>query len=156
MDTENGVPALSARQRQLAGLTPFLPGHQSNGSAPKGKRISTWMAEYSQMEDADLPKVGSKAWDKLPKGARIALRRLRAADQEEELGLANSKYVEPTALESGAGVGADSTAFIASLAAAIMAMKAAGVEFRAVEATDQRAGAIDAVAIKPGETNERE
>lgn len=112
----------------LGNLRPLVAGGPSlnPGGAPRGKRIATWMSEYGQSPVSDWPVVGSAAFDKLPGNARIALRRLRAADQEEELGLANSKYVEPTAQEAGPGLG-DGQGLLAGIALAIMAMKAAGV-----------------------------
>ena len=108
-------------------IRPIQPGQVLNpGGAPKGKRISTWMAEFGEKPASDWPEVGSKQFEKLPGNAQIALRRLRAANAEEELGLANSKYVEPRELEQSGG-GQSASNLIAGIAAAIMALKASGV-----------------------------
>lgn len=57
--------------------TPWQPGQSGNpGGAPRGKRISTWMAEFGEMSEAQLRKIKKST---LPMNGRIALGRLRAA-----------------------------------------------------------------------------
>lgn len=54
----------------------FKPGVSGNpGGVPKGKRISTWMAELGEMSEAELRKIARK----LPVNGKIALARMRAA-----------------------------------------------------------------------------
>lgn len=56
---------------------PWQPGQSGNpGGAPKGKRISTWMAEFGEMSEAQLRKINKST---LPMNGKIALGRLRAA-----------------------------------------------------------------------------
>ena len=55
---------------------PWPKGVSANpGGAPKGTRISTWMARYGEID----PKLWPKENDSLPANARIALARLRHA-----------------------------------------------------------------------------
>lgn len=129
---------------------PYPKGVSGNpGGVPKGKRISTWMAEFGEMEDKDLPVVGSKKWEKLPKNARIALRRLRAADAEEELGLANSKYVEPREVASLMS-SENAVPAIEMIATAILALKNAGVVVRNLASNPEP---IDAEVVTPVQEN---
>ncbi len=56
----------------------FKVGNPGNpGGAPKGKRVTTWLAEYQNMSEDEWP-TGA-ALKRLPVGARIALAQLRKA-----------------------------------------------------------------------------
>jgi hypothetical protein len=58
----------------------FMPGVSGNpGGAPKGKRISTWMAELGDKDPKDWPKEKGK----LPANARIAMARILKSMGEE-------------------------------------------------------------------------
>lgn len=60
--------------------TAFKPGQSGNpGGAPRGKRISTWMAEFGEMSEAQIEKLDRA---KLPQNALIALARIKAAKAE--------------------------------------------------------------------------
>jgi hypothetical protein len=59
--------------------TQFKPGDRGNpGGCPKGKRISTWMAELGDMNPALWPNPS-----KLPANGLIAMERLKAAMTDE-------------------------------------------------------------------------
>lgn len=59
--------------------TQFKPGVSPNpGGAPKGKRISTWMAELGDMNPARWPDPSE-----LPANGLIAMERLKAAMTDE-------------------------------------------------------------------------
>ena len=59
--------------KSLANLTPWKPGKSANpGGVPKGKRISTWLAELGDMDV--LPDAAT-----LPVNGRIALARIKKA-----------------------------------------------------------------------------
>lgn len=54
----------------------FKPGQSGNpGGVPKGKRVSTWMAELGEMTPAELKRVERK----LPVNGKIAMARIRVA-----------------------------------------------------------------------------
>lgn len=111
------------------------------GSAPKGKRITTWMAEFGEKSLDELPKIKSKAFDKLPINAQIALRRIYRANEDDNLALLNTQYVEPRNLAPEGG--ALPTSAIEQVAAAILALKAAGVSLR----RDEKPSPIDVTPI---------
>lgn len=132
----------------------FKPGNPG-GSAPKGKRITTWAAEFGEKLPSTWPKPGSKEFEKLPGNAQIALRRLRSANKDDKLALLNTQYVEPRTLtgeDSGSGESA-----VAAIAAAIMALKAAGVSLRRDEIT-QSLAPIDVTpeSVETQETTEED
>lgn len=104
----------------------FKPGNPG-GSAPRGKRISTWMAEYGEVPRTQWP-TGNKL-ARLPTNARIALVRLRKALDADKLGLANAEYVEPR-VRRPEDEEPLTVPMLSQIAAAILALKAAGVEIR--------------------------
>ncbi len=66
----------------------WKPGESGNpGGQARGKKVSTWLAEFGQMDPSDLPDPKS---GKLPINARIALARLRKACTDE--GLADAAW----------------------------------------------------------------
>ncbi len=132
----------------------FKPGNPG-GSSPRGKRISTWMAEFGEMPPEKWPSPKKKS---LPANARIAIVRLRKALDADKLGLANAEYVEPRVRreEDEAGM---SVPMLQAIAAAIFALKAAGVDVRraplaadAVEAVMQ----LPAPAAEPTPTEDED
>lgn len=106
----------------------FKPGNPG-GSAPRGKRITTWMAEFGEIPASKWPAKDSPAFKRLPGNAQIALRRLWCANKDDSLALKNAQYVEPRGLEAD-GDGASASGVVYTIAAAILALKAAGVEIR--------------------------
>lgn len=105
----------------------FKPGN-AGGSAPRGKRITTWMAEFGEQPPAKWPKKNSDAFERLPGNAQIALRRLWGANKDDALGLKNAQYVEPRGIGEEDATGFPSAVY--SIAAAILALKASGVQVR--------------------------
>jgi hypothetical protein len=63
----------------------WKPGQSGNpGGAPKGKRLSTWLAEFGQ-EDLTLEQIDRKlAAPGLPLNARMALKQIRRAAYEDD------------------------------------------------------------------------
>lgn len=104
-------------------LIPFQKGYHG-GSAPKGKRISTWMAEFGDMEPSKWP--SAKRLEKMPANASIALARLRKARMAD--GIRDTELILDRT--EGAVVAEPAAPMIQSIAAAILALKAAGVELR--------------------------
>ena len=126
-DSEKRIPHVTAKGGTLLTYPPGVSGNP--GGVPKGKRVATWMAEYGEIGASEWPKGAELR--KLPANAVIALQRLRCALKRDSLGLRNSEYVEPRARpEAGDGEGQISIGNIERIAAAIAALKAAGVEFR--------------------------
>lgn len=118
----------------------FPPGVSGNpGGQAKGKRIATWMSEYGQIPPDQWPAKGSDKFAQLPGNAQIALRRLRSANKDDSLGLKNSMYVEPRGFGSDDD-GASGVSVVYTIAAAILSLKAAGVEVRKT---------IDAEVVQP-------
>lgn len=106
----------------------FKPGNTANpGGAPRGKRISTWMAEFGEVPPSKWPKKDKLS--KMPANARIAIVRLRKALDADKLGLANAEYVEPRQRPVD-GDEAPRTPMLEQIAAAILALKAAGIDVR--------------------------
>ena len=61
----------------------WVPGVSGNpGGQPRGKRISTWLAEFGDMPNEDWPAKGTPAYKRLPGNARIALAQLRKAARD--------------------------------------------------------------------------
>ena len=59
---------------------------QNPGGAPRGKRITTWLAEFGEIPSKLWPVKDSPEWDALPGNAQIALSQLRRGmDQEDGL-----------------------------------------------------------------------
>jgi hypothetical protein len=54
------------------------------GGAPKGKRLSTWLAEFGQIPSKDWPEEGSDRYENLPGNAQIALGQLRRARRTDD------------------------------------------------------------------------
>jgi hypothetical protein len=85
MAAENNKQPQSSSQSTTADVKkkrvpgkPWPKGVSGNpGGAPKGKRISTWMAELGELTENQLKKLGP-----LPMNGRIALARIRAAANE--------------------------------------------------------------------------
>ena len=122
-DAQKRVPG-----RNGGTLVPFAAGNPG-GSAPKGKRISTWMAEFGEVPPEKWPSVKKK---NLPANARIALVRLRKALDADKLGLANAEYVEPR-VRRPEDEEPLTVPMLSQIAQAILALKAAGVEIRKPE-----------------------
>ena len=84
------VPVEPARPRSPINGQPvppprWKPGQSGNpGGVPKGKRISTWLAEYGDMPVENWPVPGTPAFNRLPGNARIALAQLRRALEQED------------------------------------------------------------------------
>lgn len=102
---------------------PFAKGNPG-GSAPKGKRISTWMSEFGDMEPSKWP--SAKRLEKMPANASIALARLKKARMED--GIRDTELILDRT--EGAVVAEPSAPMLSQIAAAILALKAAGVEIR--------------------------
>lgn len=98
----------------------FKPGNPG-GSAPKGKRISTWMAEFGDMPPEKWPNPKT-----LSANGRIALARVREAMAKQGL-RATELILNRT---EGALEQAPSLPMLQGIAAAILALKAAGVTLR--------------------------
>ncbi len=131
-------------------LTPFPPGNQGGG-APRGKRISTWMAEFGEVPPEKWPSPKKK---NLPANARIALVRLRKALDADKLGLANAEYVEPR-VRRPEDEEPLTVPMLSMIASAILALKASGVELRRpLEA--QAIAPITLPAPRPETTTEEE
>lgn len=118
--------------RKIGGTPPvefqFKPGNPG-GSAPRGKRISTWAAEFGEKSPDQLPEIGSKKFKALPLNAQIALRRIMRANKDDKLALLNTQYVEPRTL-GDVSDGGPAESMVVSIAAAIIALKAAGVSLK--------------------------
>lgn len=54
------------------------------GGAPKGKRITSWLAEFGEMPSEDWPQPGTPAYRRLPGNATIALAQLRRAQDQAD------------------------------------------------------------------------
>ena len=102
-------------------LTPFTKGNHPVGSAPKGKRISTWMAEFGDMPPSKWPKP-----DKLPANGRIAMARVLKAMTQD--GIKDTELILDRT--EGAVIAEPSVPMLSQIAAAILALKAAGVALR--------------------------
>ncbi len=94
------------------------------GSAPKGKRISTYMAQYGDLPPSKWPTA--KQLEKLPANASIALARLKKARRYD--GIRDTELILDRT--EGAVVPEPSLPMLSQIAAAILALKAAGVEVR--------------------------
>ncbi len=106
--------------------TRFDPGQSGNpGGAPRGKRISTWMAEFGEVPPSRWP--NKKQLEKMPANASIALARVRRAATAN--GLRDTELVLNRT--EGAVTAEPSAPMLEQIAAAIIAMKAAGVTVRA-------------------------
>jgi hypothetical protein len=90
------------------------------------------MAEYGEIPDSEWPR--GAALKKLPGNAQIALKRLREALKGETLGLRNAEYVEPRATAQPAAESV-SLPMLEAIAAAIMALKQAGVKPEPIDVT---------------------
>lgn len=105
--------------------TRWKPGVSANpGGVPKGKRISTWMAEFGEMTPSKWP--SKKQLAKMPANASIAMARIRKSATAS--GLRDTELVLDRT--EGAVVPEPSTPMLSQIAAAIMALKAAGVVLR--------------------------
>ena len=101
----------------------WKPGVSANpGGAPKGKRVSTWMAEFGEMDPCQWPDESS---DRLPANARIALARLRRA-MVEDGGEHSTKIILESTNDAGQLTPADSLPIIESISQAINALKQSG------------------------------
>lgn len=75
--SESPTTTQSSGKKKMPKGKPWQPGQSGNpGGVPKGKRISTWMAEFGEMSEAQLRKIKKST---LPMNGKIALGRLRAA-----------------------------------------------------------------------------
>ncbi len=114
----------------------FKPGNPG-GSAPRGKRISTWMAEFGEMPPSKWP--SKDRLKKMPANASIAMARIRKAATKD--GLRDTELVLDRT--EGAVVPEPSAPMLSQIAAAIMALKSAGVEIRAPRTV------VDAEVVPP-------
>ncbi|MDE2107008.1 MAG: hypothetical protein KGL39_57910 [Patescibacteria group bacterium] len=131
----------------------FQKGVAANpGGVPKGKRISTYMAEYGEMDPADWPdeKDASK---KLSANARIALARLRRAAREE--GIRDAELILDRT-EGAVAPQEPALPMISQIAAAIAALKAAGVELKREDPVEAAKPVIEAEKVNESEENEDE
>ncbi len=101
----------------------FKPGNPG-GSAPKGKRVSTWMAELGEVDPADWPKK-----KKISANERIARARVIAAMTKQ--GLRDTELILNRT--EGAIESTPQLPMLQGIAAAILAMKAAGVALKKAE-----------------------